>query len=97
MSIYPVKLSEWYAYGDEMYEIAVSVVNSFRCLACDKKVKYSKAIGHHSIPWGNGDIWCSWKCCKSRKIHKRVDKRRFGRYIRKCRRLGFDNHGIITL
>lgn len=87
MSIYPVKLSEWFPSGDEMYENASSMVEAFRCLACDKKIRYSKAVGHHSIPWGHGDVWCSWKCCKSGKVYKKIDKRRYGRFIRKTRRL----------
>lgn len=25
-------------------------------------MKYHRAYGHHSIPWGYGDVWCSKKC-----------------------------------
>ena len=74
MSIYPVKLVEWFPPGDEKYDNARSVVVGSRCFACGKKVRYTKAIGHHSLPWGHGDLWCSWKCCKSGKEYK-LDKR----------------------
>ena len=65
MSIYPVKLNDWYPKGDEMNEIAILSVKFSNCLQCNKKgkdIKYRYAIGHHSIPWGNGDIWCTKKC-----------------------------------
>ena len=68
MSIYPVLLSEWFPLGDEQHEIAFLMVKTSRCLSCMKRIRWKKAVGHHSIPWGNGDIWCSWKCCKSNKI-----------------------------
>lgn len=82
MSIYPVRLSEWFPYGDEMYEHAYTTVEVSRCYACNKKLKYSKAIGDHSIPWGYGLIYCSWKCCRSSKI-SRPDRRRERRLKRK--------------
>lgn len=75
MSIYPVKLSEWYPPGDERFEICISIANFSRCLACGDKVRYSKMVGHHSLPFGNGDLWCGWKCCNSGK-EARPDKRR---------------------
>lgn len=82
MSIYPVRLSEWFPFGDDHYESAHSMVMASRCPACGGKIRYSKAIGHHSIPWGYGDIFCSWKCCNSGKI-ARPDKRRERRLKRK--------------
>lgn len=82
MSIYPVKLSEWYPPGDEMFENCISIAKSLRCLACDHKLRYSKMIGHHSLPFGHGDVFCSWWCCKSGKVAK-VDKRRERRHKRK--------------
>ena len=74
MSIYPVKLSEWFPPGDEMYSNVQSVINCSRCFGCGKKVRYSKAVGHHSVPWGHGEIWHNWKCCESGKEYK-LDKR----------------------
>lgn len=82
MSIYPVQLSEWFPLGDEMYSIAQIIAETSRCLACRKRVKYKKMVGHHSLPWGNGDVFCGWKCCKSGKRAK-PDKRRERRYKRK--------------
>lgn len=90
MSIYPVKLKDWYPYSDEMYEHSKGVVEVTPCYICGKTAKYSKAIGHHSIPWGYGDIWCSLKCFNSDKIQK-PDKRRLrGRARRYARKYGSD-------
>lgn len=86
MSIYLVRLSEWFPPGDEMYENAFGITKHSRCLACGNRMRYKKAIGHHSIPWGYGDIWCSWKCCESRKIAKE-DKRRIRRMNRRYKGL----------
>lgn len=96
MSIYPVQLSEWFPFGEEMHDIAYDIVSLSRCLACRKRLRFNKAIGHHSLPWGYGDIWCSWKCCRSRKIAK-PDKRRERRLNRQFRNLTIDLMGQNTL
>lgn len=75
MSIYPVLLSEWFKTEDEEYRTARNMVEILRCLSCSNRVRWRKAVAHHSLPWGNGDLWCSWKCCKSGKVAK-PDKRR---------------------
>jgi hypothetical protein len=65
MSIYPVKLNEWFPKKDKMYENSLIVVKLSNCVECGKSgknIKYRYAIGHHSIPWGNGDIWCTKRC-----------------------------------
>lgn len=66
MSIYPVRLSEWFPKGDENHETMKFLVSrghcdgAFGCLHCGKKkMHWQKAWGHHSLPWGYGDIWCS--------------------------------------
>lgn len=82
MSIYAVKLSEWYPFGDEMYEFASSIVRIFRCYACGKKARYSKAVGLHSLPFGHGDVYCNWKCYDSGKV-ARPDRRRERRLRRR--------------
>lgn len=82
MSIYPVRLKEWFPPGDDMYEIAYSVTIGMRCYGCDKKVRYSKAYGHHSLPWGHGDLWCSERCFDKGKVAK-PDYRRVRRINRK--------------
>lgn len=86
MSIYPVRLSEWFSIenGYDLHSTAYSIVQAMRCLACDKKVRWRAAIGHHSLPFGHGDLFCSWKCCNSGKIVK-IDKRRERRLKRKMK------------
>lgn len=76
MSIFPVKLSEWFpkpkgpkkrpGYKDDLFnhEVCVDLVKTSVCLACGKKPKWEEAIGHHSVPWGHGDIWCNEECSK---------------------------------
>jgi len=73
MSIYPVPLNKWFPFGDPNY--IGSFIEYHRCVACGKKPKYSKAWGHHSLPWGYGEVWCSLKCLDSGKV-ARPDKRR---------------------
>lgn len=82
MSIYPVRLVEWYPPSDENFDSCYTTVILSRCHACGKKLRYFSAIGHHSIPWGFGDVFCSWKCCYSSKEAK-PDSRRERRMKRK--------------
>ena len=86
MSIWPVRLAEWFPFDHECHEITLSIIKAWRCRACGKRVKFNKAIGHHSLPWGHGDLWCSWKCCNSGKIAKQ-DKRWFRRIRRKFKKV----------
>ena len=86
MSIYPVRLCEWYPSGDELHDTAYWIVKSWRCFACDKRVRWKAAIAHHSLPFGHGDLFCSWKCCHSGKIAK-LDKRRLRKVNRTQGRL----------
>ncbi len=81
MSIYPVRLSEWFPPSDEMYPYVLMAL-SLRCLACGKHPRYLGAVGSHSLPWGYGEVFCSWKCGKSGKIAK-LDKRRERRLKRR--------------
>lgn len=74
MSIYPVRLSEWFSPPSEQFDTCLWIIKQSRCYACGKKLRFKSAVGHHSIPWGNGEIWCSWKCCKSDEVAK-ADKR----------------------
>lgn len=85
MSIFPVKLIEWFphprkrTYGtysdaNHLHYSARMMVEYSKCRACGKQPKWSKAIGHHSIPWGNGDIWCSEKCLESRKVYTKTPR-----------------------
>lgn len=71
MSIYPVRLSEWFPPGDENHEIMKIIVSMAGdihkgCALCKKKhMHWQDAIGHHSLPWGYGDIWCREKCYRN--------------------------------
>jgi hypothetical protein len=85
MSIYPVRLSEWFPFGDDNYEVIASITKHIRCLACGEKVRYKASVGHHSLMVGYGDLWCGWKCCRSGKIAK-PDKRRLRRENRKIKK-----------
>jgi len=88
MGIYLVKLAEWFPVGDDYHSTLMSIINCVRCLACDKKVRFKAAVGHHSLPFGNGDLFCSWKCSTSGKIAKE-DKRRARRFNRKNKKNPF--------
>lgn len=86
MSIYPVKLMEWFPHprkrkddyenNDHLHWTAKTSVKYAKCLACGKQPKWNRAIGHHSIPWGNGDIWCSEKCLDSGKRYSKVPRQK---------------------
>jgi hypothetical protein len=81
MSIYPVRISEWYPPGDDNHGIAYYIVVSSKCIACGKKPRWKSAVAHHSLPHGNGEVWCSWKCCCSGRFVE-LDKRQ----LRKAKR-----------
>lgn len=79
MSIYPVPLQKWFPNGDDHYEVCRMIVDGSRCENCGKHCKYNRAWGHHSLPWGHGNVWCSEKCLygpKRRKKKHRVKKLR---------------------
>lgn len=68
MSIYPVRLAEWFPPGDEQHDTVKFMVSNgygdqqVGCLHCGKiHMHWQKAWAHHSLPWGYGDIWCSEK------------------------------------
>ena len=72
MSIYPVRLSKWFPPGDEHHDIMKFLVSHgycdghVGCPHCGKKhMHWQQAIGHHSLPWGYGDIWCREKCYRN--------------------------------
>lgn len=83
MSIYPVRLAEWFPRSSEMYETARMVVKYKHCNACAKPLRYSKAWGHHSIPWGYGELWCGLKCLNSRKTKYPKPDKRFNRRLKR--------------
>lgn len=70
MSIYLVKLNKMFKPSDRsadnvMYRIIlIDMLKYLRCLSCGKKVKMRNAIGHHSLPWGRGEVFCNRYCLK---------------------------------
>lgn len=64
MSIYPVRLSEWFPKGDPHHSTVKLIVSIEQCTYCKKKnMHWQDAIADHSLPWGyyNG-IFCKKKC-----------------------------------
>jgi hypothetical protein len=75
MSIYAVSLQEWYPkpkyknrdtedYNHNLFlhKIAKIRVKFSKCFKCKKHCKWNRSWGHHTIPFGYGDIWCSKNC-----------------------------------
>ena len=76
MSIYPVPLQKWFpnpnkyiGKGWEEYINALidystlrMIIKYERCKKCNKNLKYNRVWGHHSLPRGYGDMWCSKEC-----------------------------------
>jgi len=64
MSIYPVPLKKWYSKKDdpENHRILKIMAKYDTCKECGGKIDLRRAWGHHSLPWGYGDFWCSRKC-----------------------------------
>ena len=72
MSIYVVRLSEWYNKeedekdphsGCSLHDACRTLVETTKCHNCgNDKMQYRYAMGHHALPWGYGDIWCTKKC-----------------------------------
>lgn len=66
MSIYPVRLKEWFPPGNPQHKTMKFLVSNGYgdmnrgCLFCGKiKMHWQRAWGHHALPYGYGDIWCS--------------------------------------
>lgn len=87
MSIYPVPLAKWFkrpkrkslGYSECLmdYEIIRFLVDSAHCYGCGKRCKYNRAWGHHALPHGYGDVWCTKKCLRSHKVFKgRIRKKK---------------------
>lgn len=96
MSIYPVPLQKWfphprigqYIYGNyseakNLYETVKFLVKFERCDSCGKHCKFNRAWGHHSLPFGYGEVWCTEKCLfgtEKRKKQPRLKKIRNKKY-----------------
>lgn len=59
----PAEVGEWWDKEQHTNNIvAETVVKLSKCERCKKKCKWKQAWGHHSIPYGHGEIWCSKTC-----------------------------------
>lgn len=70
MSIYPVRIDEWFT---EPAELAVlrDILAASKCEQCEKPVGISKGWAMHAILWGYGEVWCSVNCLEK---HEKVKK-----------------------
>lgn len=87
MSIYAVKLCEFYPPSCDMFDTAYFLVKSDRCHACGHKLRWKSAIAAHCYTYTGTAAFCSWECLKSNKTAK-VDKRRERRMNRKLAKMG---------
>lgn len=66
MSIFPVKISEWYgAYKyRELYRLAEALAEGRTCSVCGADVTIESMWAYHSFPYGYfmDDVWCSEDC-----------------------------------
>ena len=69
MSIYPVRVKEWFPPGDPKHQLVKWIVSSgytdtgVGCINCKKiHMHWQEAYVHHSLASGYGDIWCRKKC-----------------------------------
>lgn len=86
MSIYPVPLQKWFPNTPKeksYYWAARMTVDLARCENCGKRCKYNRAWGHHSIPWGYGEVWCTKECLYGPKKRKRTPRKKKNRGKRK--------------
>ena len=68
MSIYPVKISEWYVegkpFGEEIEKLKEMLEFAcFYCSVCKKPVSRENGYVMHSITFGGAsETWCSEEC-----------------------------------
>lgn len=64
---YQVRARELHGYrgirelGNQHYAARL-ICKLERCGECGKSVKWNRAWGHHSIPWGHGTVYCNYEC-----------------------------------
>lgn len=68
MSIYPVKITEWYnkntVFKSEISSLKIMLPN-LKCYKCGGDITWGKGYVMHSITFGGPDeAWCSKKCLK---------------------------------
>jgi len=70
MSIYPVRIKEWYVEGKpfgECIPMLKGMLNFYSCIQCGKKIKWNRGYVMHSITYGGPDgRWCSKKCLEAK-------------------------------
>lgn len=63
MSIYLVKLKEWFPKGDKNHKIAKFIVSISKCVKCGKTPRWRNSIGYHALPYGySNEVWCNRYC-----------------------------------
>ena len=63
MSIYSVRLKDWYGPGDSLHSTLKFATKFLSCPNCKKKnMHWQDVVGDHSIVHGYGDMWCREKC-----------------------------------
>ena len=82
MSIYPVKITEWYDDAENAFnterETLTWLLPYLKCLHCKTKMKTNWNTGyvHHSITFGYGDAWCSKECLQGKGLKPMTRKER---------------------
>jgi hypothetical protein len=66
MSIYPVRIKEWYVegkpFGSEIDTLKM-ILRHFTCDKCGKRIRWDRGYVMHSITFGGPcGSWCSKKC-----------------------------------
>lgn len=69
MSIFPVRIKEWYVpekpFGSEI-ETLKAILPILGCSHCGKKIRWDRGYVMHSITYGGPDgRWCSKKCLEA--------------------------------
>ena len=72
MSIYPVKINDWYnKKGSVFYEERemLKIMMPLKCCVCKKEFDFPNGYVMHSITFGGPDgAWCSKKCLNRERI-----------------------------
>lgn len=67
MSIYPVRIKEWYVkgepFGDQIPTLKSLIRHVLDCKVCGKKIPWKTGYVMHSATFGGSyDAWCSEEC-----------------------------------
>lgn len=70
MSIYPVRVTEWYDDKENAFHTERDTLKMLlkheKCHRCKKPMsrKWKTAWVMHSITWGYGEAWCTRRCLR---------------------------------